>query len=88
VTGGYALGRAPNKITLRDVAELLEGVDIDRCSLSLEDQCPVLGRCSIQRSLTSLERQFLDLLESVTVAKLSKEIITTVPKAKRTVSRR
>jgi hypothetical protein len=35
-----------------------------------------------------LERQFLDLLESVTVAKLSKEIITTVPKAKRTVSRR
>ena len=32
--------RAATKITLRDVVELLEGVDLNRCGLSLEDDCP------------------------------------------------
>ena len=45
VGGGYSLGRAAGEISLRDLAELLEGVDTNRCGLSLEDQCPVMGRC-------------------------------------------
>jgi Rrf2 family protein len=55
IGGGYSLARAPTNITLRDVVEVLEGVDTNRCSLSLADECPVRGRCSIQRRLHQLE---------------------------------
>ena len=56
IGGGYSLGRAAAKITLRDVAELLEGVDTNRCSVSLEDLCPVMEQCGIQRTLHRLHR--------------------------------
>ena len=72
--GGYSLGRAATDINLRDVVELLEGVDMQRCSLSLEDECPVVGRCAIQRKLSKLEDDYLKSLAGVTIAELSKSI--------------
>jgi Rrf2 family protein len=82
IAGGYSLARAASKITLRDLVELLEGVDQDRCGLSLEDQCPVKARCSIQRRLRRLEDDYLKSLEQVTIADLSKDIaVTTVKRA-------
>lgn len=83
VGGGYSLGRAADKITLRDVAELLEGVDTNRCSLSLEDQCPVMGRCSIQRTLHRLEENYLRSLAEVTIQDLAGQIVATPPKGAR-----
>ncbi len=83
IAGGYSLARAASKITIRDVVELLEGIDINRCGLSLEDECPVMGRCSIQRRIAQLEEGFLKSLERVTMAQLAKEIVTTPPKKKR-----
>ncbi|HHK42526.1 MAG TPA: Rrf2 family transcriptional regulator [Planctomycetaceae bacterium] len=80
IAGGYSLARAANKITVRDVVEILEGVDINRCGLSLGDECPVMGRCSIQRRIAQLEEGFLRSLERVNVAQLAKEIVTTPPK--------
>jgi Rrf2 family protein len=80
ISGGYSLGRAADKITLRDVAELLEGVDTNRCSLSLEDQCPVMGRCGIQRTLHRLEENYLRSLAEVTVLDLAGQIVATPPK--------
>ncbi len=80
VAGGYSLGRAAASITLRDVVELLEGVDINRCSLSLEDSCPVMGRCSIQRKLNKLETDYLNALAGVSIADLAKEIHVRPPK--------
>ncbi len=77
VAGGYSLGRAATAITLRDVVELLEGVDTQRCSLSLEDSCPKVGRCAIQRKLSKLEEDYLKALAGVTVAELSKTIKVT-----------
>ena len=74
VSGGYSLGRAANSITLRDVVELLEGVDTQRCSLSLEDACPVVGRCAIQRKLSRLEEDYLVSLAGVTIEELSGSI--------------
>jgi DNA-binding IscR family transcriptional regulator len=53
---------------------LLEGVDLQRCSLSLEDECPVVGRCAIQRKLSKLEDDYLKSLAGVTIAELSKSI--------------
>lgn len=83
IAGGYSLGRAAKNITIRDVVELLEGVDIERCSLSLEDECPMLGRCAIQRKLTQLEMNFLKSLESVSIDDLSKEIFAAPAKRSR-----
>jgi Rrf2 family protein len=80
IAGGYSLGRAAAKISLRDLVELLEGVDHDRCSLSLDNVCPVQSRCSIQRKLRNIEAEYLQSLESVTVEELSKDIVVTKPK--------
>ncbi len=82
IAGGYSLGRAADKITIRDVVELLEGIETNRCGLSLNDECPVMGRCSIQRKMSKLENGFLQSMEAVTVAELAKDIRTTPPKTK------
>ena len=83
ISGGYALARPAEKITLRDAVELLEGVDLDRCSLSLDDQCPVVGRCSIQRRLSALEEAYLRSLAGVSVAELARDIATPSRKKKK-----
>lgn len=74
IAGGYSLARPAGEITLRDLVEILEGVDIKRCGLSLEGQCPVASRCSIQRRLQRLELQYLEMLQDVTIAQLAKEV--------------
>jgi len=79
IGGGYSLGRAATKITLRDVVELLEGVDTNRCSLSLEDECPLVGRCAIHCTLNRLEEGYLQSLATVSVADLAEEMAMTPP---------
>lgn len=88
IAGGYSLGRPGSEITLRDVAELLEGIGLDprRCALSLEDRCPVSSRCSIQRKLSSLEERFMDSLDELTVAELADDIVIPRRLQKRTGS--
>ena len=83
IAGGYSLGRAADKITVRDVVELLEGIETSRCGLSLEDECPVMGRCAIQRKMAKLEEGFLEALAGLTVAELAKDIRATLPKKNR-----
>lgn len=83
IAGGYSLARAADKITVRDVVELLEGIETNRCGLSLDDECPVMGRCSIQRKLTKLEEGFLQALAGLTIAELANDIRATLPKKKR-----
>ena len=78
IGGGYSLARPASEISLRDVIELLEGVDLDRCSLSLEGGCPVGGHCSIQRRLRRLENEYLQRLETVTIADLAKDVFRRV----------
>ena len=76
-------GRAADKITVRDVVELLEGIETSRCGLSLEDECPVMGRCAIQRKMAELEEGFLQALAGLTLAELAKDIQSILPKKKR-----
>ena len=78
IAGGYSLARPAKEITLRDVVELLEGVDINRCNLSLGDVCMAEKRCTMQRRLRELEVGYLKALESVSVGDLAKEVV--VPK--------
>jgi Rrf2 family protein len=81
IAGGYSLARPSGDITLRDVVELLEGVDINRCNLSLGDVCLAEKRCMMQRRLRQLEEGYLKALEGVSVADLAKDIV--VPRAKK-----
>ena len=74
VSGGYSLARAPEEMTLRDVVEVLEGVDPGRCSLSLDDDCPQVGACSIQRRLRDIGSVYLQSLQQLTVAMLAEDI--------------
>jgi Rrf2 family protein len=83
IAGGYSLGRTSAAISLRDLVELLEGVDQNRCGLSLEDDCPVKSRCSIQRKLRKLEDGYLQSLEEMTIEELSKDIVVALPKKSR-----
>jgi len=85
ISGGYSLGRSADKITVRDVVELLEGIETTQCGLSLDDECPVVGRCSIQRKIAKLEEGFLQSLAELTIAELSKDIRATLPKKEKTV---
>jgi Rrf2 family protein len=82
IAGGYSLGRPANKISIRDLVELLEGIETNRCGLALEDECPVMGRCAIQRKMSRLEEAFMESLAGVTLAELAKDIRTTPPKSK------
>jgi Rrf2 family protein len=75
VSGGYSLAKPAEEITLRDVVELLEGVDVGRCSLSLAGDCAVGGRCSIQRRLRKLESDYLDSLGRISVADLADDVV-------------
>ena len=76
IAGGYSLGRPATEISIRDVVTLLEGVDTNRCSLSLEDECPILGKCVVQRSLSQLEEAFLESLDRVKIADLAEGVVT------------
>lgn len=82
IAGGYSLGRPADKISIRDLVELLEGIETNRCGLALEDECPVEGRCSIQRKMSRLEEAFMQSLAGVTLAELAKDIRTTPRKSK------
>lgn len=81
VSGGYALARSAEEITLRDLVELLEGVDTGRCGLSLEEECPVQGNCSIRRKIERVEESFLRSLEQITIAQLAKDMVVERGKA-------
>jgi len=82
ISGGYSLGRPADQITIRDVVEVLEGIETTRCGLSLTDECPALGRCSIHRRMAALEEQFLQSLAAVRLSELAQEIRATPPKTK------
>jgi Rrf2 family protein len=79
VSGGYSLGRSAETISLRDVVELLEGVDTGRCALSLGETCPSATRCGIQRTLGRLEEEYLRSLSGITIADLAREFVVRAP---------
>lgn len=70
-TGGYALVRLPEQITLREVAEILEGVSQKRCALSLGPTCLAADSCNIQGILQGIEDDYFRSLEKISVADLA-----------------
>jgi Rrf2 family protein len=75
VSGGYSLARPAEELNLRHVVELLEGVELDRCSLSLEGGCATQGRCAIQNRLRAVEEAYLESMSDLTIALLAGDIV-------------
>ena len=65
VAGGYSLARPAEKITLWDVVELFERVDIDR---------GVAQRNAINRRLSDLAAGYFKSLEGVSLAEVAEDV--------------
>ena len=75
VHGGYALGKNPQEITMKDVIEAVEGeIYINRC-LNSRENCNVQrgNVCTVHKELARIQRRLLEDLSSVTFKKLMEE---------------
>ena len=67
VNGGYALNKLPEKITLRDVVEAIDGpVYVNRCMIDPEFcSRKKTGQCEIHRALAGVQQKLIIELEKV-----------------------
>ena len=79
IAGGYSLARAAEKINLKDIAEVVDGIALERCALSLASECPG-GRCNIQRTLRAIEEEHLTALSRVSLAHMAAGLAIKTPK--------
>ena len=74
VCGGYSLAKPADQINLRIMVELLEGVELDQCALSMDNECLSHANCPIQEQLRNLSEAYLESLAQVNIAELSQAI--------------
>lgn len=75
--GGFSLAKDPEKITVLEVMEVLQGpVAINRCFLG-KSACPNYSTCEIKDNLTGAQREMLEILDRITIADLAGESIKT-----------
>jgi Rrf2 family protein len=79
IAGGYSLARPADETSLRDVAEVVDGVSLERCALSLAPECPS-GRCNISRTLRRVEELYLDSLSEISIAQVADGLSVKVPR--------
>lgn len=67
VNGGYALNKLPEKITLRDVVEAIDGpVCVNRCLVDPEFcNAKHKGTCEVHRALEGVRQKLLSELDKV-----------------------
>lgn len=69
-TGGFALARAPEKITLEEIVEALEGLeDLKRCSVGWA-KCSDEKPCSLHSRFKPIRESVLEYLRTTTVASM------------------
>lgn len=86
IAGGYSLARSAKDITLRDVREVIDGVAVSRCALSLGPECPVRKTCNVQRTLCQLEEQHMKSLEGISIATIGAQMTIKLPDGARTAA--
>ena len=68
--GGYRMARDPDKVTLTEIFESIEGpVHMVVCTQDA-GCCSIEDRCSIKNGLINLELRFVEFFNSVTLADL------------------
>lgn len=69
--GGYLLARAPEKITIASVIDVMEGpIALTECTASHES-CEQASGCQIQGNWDLINRKVFNALESVTLADMA-----------------
>lgn len=72
--GGYRLSRSSAELTLRDVMEAMEGsMPLYRC-LRLQRQCGLSPGCPVQRTFDLAGQKMAEVLQSVSIRDLAREI--------------
>jgi len=71
--GGLQLPRPAEKITLRDVVEVMEGRFLLSECMTGEEACPFEGDCRVRCRWIKLQAKILDELSSTTFADLASE---------------
>src|SRR5512139_942676 len=70
--GGYRLSRRPDRITIAEVVEAVEGtIAVTECS-GVTCRCSLDPGCPIQRNWRQINRQLRGVLDGVTVADLAR----------------
>ena len=73
-SGGYALGRDPDSISVAEVMMAIEGpLKVASCLREREgmNPCAVLERCIVKNPLLGIQGRIFDLLDSVTLAEIA-----------------
>ena len=69
--GGFILGRTPDKITLLEVVEAVEGPIVpNRCVIN-EGECPRDTTCNVHPVWVDVQLQVREILNNVTLQKLA-----------------
>ena len=69
--GGFILGRTPDKITLLEVVEAVEGPIVpNRCVVNKGD-CPRDAICNVHPVWVDVQQQVRDILNNITLQKLA-----------------
>lgn len=71
--GGYALARSPERITLREVFDILEGSGPYVPCTQHDESCPRRAFCVTRGVWASMYRASMQVLESTTLASLAAE---------------
>lgn len=69
--GGFVLGRPPEKITLLEVVEAVEGPIIPNRCLTGEGECERSSACTVHPVWRRVQDQVRDLLSGITLKELS-----------------
>jgi Rrf2 family protein len=70
--GGFELAKKPDKISLYQVIEAVQGdISLNRC-VSDPKSCPKRSKCMINRKLVVLEKHIEEYLKNITLDELLK----------------
>lgn len=82
--GGYTLGRSPERITVAEVIEVMEGpISLTACVEGANDSCSVVALCPMSGNWNKVNQVIHEALKSVTLADMMPEPIdfTALPDA-------
>ena len=73
VKGGYALGKSPEKISIKEVIEILEGpISITSCGIHSEDHsdCDLLSTCTIKSPMEIIQHELEKYFSNISLKDL------------------
>ena len=71
--GGFVLGRTPEKISLLEVVEAVEGSILPNRCVTSDDECDRSGSCKVHPVWVKVQEQVRDILAKVSLKELAGE---------------